>query len=44
MQPMRQALVAQVSSAAPRLPGVQFTVLGDATETEMAGRQEGAQT
>ena len=44
MQPMRKALVATVASAAPRLPGVQLAVLGDATETEMAGRQEGAQT
>jgi hypothetical protein len=42
LQPLRQTLVAPVASAAPRLPGVQLAVLGDAAQTEMAGRQEGA--
>lgn len=44
LQPMRKALVAPVASAAPRLPGVQLAVLGDAAKTEMARRQEGAET
>jgi hypothetical protein len=44
LQPLRKALVAPVASAAPRLPGVQLAVLGHAAQTEMAGRQKGAQT
>jgi hypothetical protein len=44
LQPLRKALVAQVASAAPRLPGVQFAVLGGAAQTQMARRQEGAET
>jgi len=44
LQPLRKALVAPVASAAPRLPGMQLAVLGLAAQTQMAGRQEGAQT
>jgi hypothetical protein len=36
--------VAPVASAAPRLPGVQLAVLGYAAQTQLARRQEGAQT